>query len=194
MAPGGVAKTTTYVVAGCHGHTSGKGRIEAFITGSPHTNTIVITAEIESRFVAKYDLFPFRCSPCFLVRGTTANGGVEGTCNGRHDPKCPSARRLLMVREDTWTPDEGATCSWIVADEAVGCTRAFLTMWPSSRRLLSRVRPELGLRVNDISRIHWSQHPLTTKSEQPNWRGTHHADDSLPLKLRQLPILSSKTA
>ncbi|GFV18309.1 uncharacterized protein TNCV_698811 [Trichonephila clavipes] len=139
MAPGeGVARTTTYVVAGCHEHTAGM---------------------------------------------LWCHGSILGTCNGRHDPKCPSARRLLMVREDTWTPDEGATCSWIVADEAVGCTRAFLTMWPSSRRLLSRVRPELGLRVNDISRIHWSQHPLTTQSEQPNWRGIHHADDSLPLKL-----------
>ncbi|GFW81611.1 hypothetical protein TNCV_2882881 [Trichonephila clavipes] len=31
--------------------------------GSPHTNTIVITAEIESGFVAKDDLVPFHCSP-----------------------------------------------------------------------------------------------------------------------------------
>ncbi|GFU53504.1 hypothetical protein TNCV_3169381 [Trichonephila clavipes] len=40
-----------------------KGRIEVFTTGSPHTSTIVITAEIESRFVAKDDLVPFFCSP-----------------------------------------------------------------------------------------------------------------------------------
>ncbi|GFW54325.1 uncharacterized protein TNCV_3702861 [Trichonephila clavipes] len=33
------------------------------ITGFPHTNTIVITAAIESGFVAKDDLVPFRCSP-----------------------------------------------------------------------------------------------------------------------------------
>ncbi|GFU88679.1 hypothetical protein TNCV_4443561 [Trichonephila clavipes] len=38
-------------------------RIEAFTTGSPHTNTIVITAEIESGFVAKDDLLRFCCSP-----------------------------------------------------------------------------------------------------------------------------------
>ncbi|GFT97135.1 hypothetical protein TNCV_3858011 [Trichonephila clavipes] len=35
-----------------------KGRIEACPTGSPHTNTIVISAEIESGFVAKDDLVP----------------------------------------------------------------------------------------------------------------------------------------
>ncbi|GFY05983.1 uncharacterized protein TNCV_3862871 [Trichonephila clavipes] len=64
----------------------------------------------------------------FLVHGTTPNGGVDG----RSDPKCPSARRLHMVREDTWAPDEGATCAWMAADEVVGCTRAFLTMRRSS--------------------------------------------------------------
>ncbi|GFW88427.1 uncharacterized protein TNCV_3551971 [Trichonephila clavipes] len=42
-----------------------------------------------------------------LVCGTTASGGVDGcavkgsTRNVRRDPKCPSARRLRMVREDT---------------------------------------------------------------------------------------------
>ncbi|GFX23834.1 uncharacterized protein TNCV_1788651 [Trichonephila clavipes] len=30
---------------------------------SPHTNTIAVTAETESGFVAKDDLAPFRCSP-----------------------------------------------------------------------------------------------------------------------------------
>ncbi|GFS85077.1 uncharacterized protein TNCV_4222661 [Trichonephila clavipes] len=35
---------------------------------------------------------------------------VEGsTRNGRRNPKCPSARRLLMVREDTGAPNECAT-------------------------------------------------------------------------------------
>ncbi|GFX59797.1 uncharacterized protein TNCV_1778361 [Trichonephila clavipes] len=78
-----------------------------------------------------------------------------------------SARRLRMVREDTGAPYEGATCAWMVTDEAVGCTRAFLTMWRSSQRLICRGRPEPGLRVNYISRIHWFQH-LTTQSERPN--------------------------
>ncbi|GFS79702.1 uncharacterized protein TNCV_4241511 [Trichonephila clavipes] len=31
--------------------------------GSPHTNSIVTTAEIESGFVDKDDLVPFRCTP-----------------------------------------------------------------------------------------------------------------------------------
>ncbi|GFV53880.1 uncharacterized protein TNCV_166471 [Trichonephila clavipes] len=48
--------------------------------------------------------------------------------NGHRDPKCPSARCLRMVREDTGTPSEGATCTCMVTDEAVGCMRAFVTM------------------------------------------------------------------
>ncbi|GFX99888.1 uncharacterized protein TNCV_259251 [Trichonephila clavipes] len=56
--------------------------------------------------------------------------GVYGsTRNGHRDPKRPSARRLRMFREDTEVPNEGATCAWMAAEEAVGCTRAFLTMW-----------------------------------------------------------------
>ncbi|GFW97923.1 hypothetical protein TNCV_2599621 [Trichonephila clavipes] len=42
-----------------------------------------------------------------------------------------------MFREDTGAPGEGATYAWMVADEAVGGARAFLTMWRSSRRLNS---------------------------------------------------------
>ncbi|GFX38768.1 uncharacterized protein TNCV_4748381 [Trichonephila clavipes] len=95
--------------------------------------------------------------------------GIKGsTRNGRRDPKCPSARHLRMVREDTGASSEDATCAWMAADEAVGCTRAFITMWRSSRRIVCRGRPEPGLCVNDISRIHWSQHLLTTQSERPD--------------------------
>ncbi|GFW82284.1 uncharacterized protein TNCV_3817651 [Trichonephila clavipes] len=91
---------------------------------------------------------------------------VKGsTRNGRRDPKCPSAKRLGMVREDTGAPSQGTTCDWMAADEADGCTR--LMMWRSSRRLIFRGRPEPGLRVNDILRIHWSQNLLTTQSEWP---------------------------
>ncbi|GFU83264.1 uncharacterized protein TNCV_3738751 [Trichonephila clavipes] len=88
--------------------------------------------------------------------------------NERRDHICPSARRLRMVREDTGSPSEGATCAWMAAHGAVGCTHAFLTMWWSSRRLVCRGRPEPGLRVKDIFWIHWSQHLLTTQSERPN--------------------------
>ncbi|GFU86586.1 uncharacterized protein TNCV_4480221 [Trichonephila clavipes] len=76
------------------------------------------------------------------------------TRSGYRDPKCPSARRLRMVREDTGASSEGATCAWMAANEAVGCTRGFITMWWPSRRLVRRVRPEPGLSVNDIFRIH----------------------------------------
>ncbi|GFX08250.1 uncharacterized protein TNCV_3267401 [Trichonephila clavipes] len=94
---------------------------------------------------------------------------VKGsTRNGRRDPKCPSARRLRMVREDTGAPSEGATCSRMAADEAVGFTSAFLTMWRSSQRLVCRGHPEPGRRVNDISRIHWSHNLVPTQSERPN--------------------------
>ncbi|GFW79097.1 hypothetical protein TNCV_3631281 [Trichonephila clavipes] len=48
------------------------------------------------------------------------------------------------------TPSEGATIVWIAADEANGCTRAFLTMWRSSRRLVCRGRPKPDLHVNGI--------------------------------------------
>ncbi|GFU58629.1 uncharacterized protein TNCV_1278111 [Trichonephila clavipes] len=54
---------------------------------------------------------------------------VKGrTRNGCRDPKCPSAKCFCMVQEDTGVPNEGATCVWMVADEAVGCMSAFLTM------------------------------------------------------------------
>ncbi|GFU28812.1 uncharacterized protein TNCV_469611 [Trichonephila clavipes] len=79
---------------------------------------------------------PHNITPAFsfLVRGTPPNGGVKiSTRNGHHDPKCPSARHLRMVREDTGTLSEGATYAWMAADEAVDFTRAFLTMWRSSR-------------------------------------------------------------
>ncbi|GFU65066.1 hypothetical protein TNCV_1545491 [Trichonephila clavipes] len=53
-----------------------------FATDSPHTNTIVITAEIEFGFVAKEDLVPFRCSQvysCLAPLQTEASmGGPYG--------------------------------------------------------------------------------------------------------------------
>ncbi|GFX05722.1 hypothetical protein TNCV_3198391 [Trichonephila clavipes] len=59
-----------------------KGRIEVFTTGSPHTNTIVITAEIESGFVVRDDMVPFCCSPvssCVAPFQTeTSMGGRQG--------------------------------------------------------------------------------------------------------------------
>ncbi|GFV89185.1 uncharacterized protein TNCV_4913841 [Trichonephila clavipes] len=94
--------------------------------------------------------------------------GVKGSSrNGHRDPKCLSARCLRMVREDTGGTDEGANGAWMAATETVVCTSAFFTMWGSSGRLVCLGHPEPGLRVNDISRIHWSQHLLTTQSGGP---------------------------
>ncbi|GFX90508.1 uncharacterized protein TNCV_4335121 [Trichonephila clavipes] len=93
-----------------------------------------------------------------------------------------------MIRKDTGAPNEGATCAWMAADEAVGCTPAFLTMWRSSHRLVRRERPEPGLRVKDISRIHWSQHLLTTQSERPNGRATRLADHPASIMPMILPL------
>ncbi|GFU69593.1 uncharacterized protein TNCV_1351521 [Trichonephila clavipes] len=77
--------------------------------------------------------------------------GVKGIArNGWRNLKCPSARRLRMVREDTGAPTECATCVWMVVEKAVGFTRAFLTMWWYSRRQVCRGCLEPGLRVNDI--------------------------------------------
>ncbi|GFW66611.1 uncharacterized protein TNCV_1370441 [Trichonephila clavipes] len=61
-----------------------------------------------------------------------------------------------MDREDTGGPSEGVTFAWMAADEAVGSTRAFLTIYRTSRRLICQGRPESGLRVNDISRTPWT--------------------------------------
>ncbi|GFT02695.1 uncharacterized protein TNCV_829611 [Trichonephila clavipes] len=96
--------------------------------------------------------------------------GVKGsTHNVRGNPKCPSARRLRVVQEDAGASSEGPTCAWMAAYEAIGCTRAFLTIWRASGRLVCRGRPESGLHLNGPkSQIHWSQHLLTTQSERPN--------------------------
>ncbi|GFY08208.1 hypothetical protein TNCV_1356201 [Trichonephila clavipes] len=57
--------------------------------GYPHTNTIVLTTEIESEFLAKDNLVSFRCSPAKRRRRWV---GVKGsTRNGRRDPKFPSS-------------------------------------------------------------------------------------------------------
>ncbi|GFU92416.1 putative transposable element [Trichonephila clavipes] len=70
--------------------------IEAFTTRSPHTNTIVITAEIESRFVTKFDLVPYLCTSVSSCAAPLRTEASMGGCNGRRDPKCPSVRRFRM--------------------------------------------------------------------------------------------------
>ncbi|GFX47121.1 uncharacterized protein TNCV_2746981 [Trichonephila clavipes] len=119
----------------------------------------------------------------FLECGTTLNRDVDGWASraahvmGTAIPNVLQICAFIMVRKDTGSPhSENATCAWMVAGKAVGCTRAFLTMYRSSRQLVCRGRPEPGLHVNDISRIHCSQHFITTQSERPNRRDTRLAD------------------
>ncbi|GFX51628.1 hypothetical protein TNCV_5013321 [Trichonephila clavipes] len=44
-------------------HCKVKAELSRSTSGPPHTNTIVLTSQIECRFVAEGDLIPFRCSP-----------------------------------------------------------------------------------------------------------------------------------
>ncbi|GFY28230.1 transposable element Tcb1 transposase [Trichonephila clavipes] len=94
-------------------------------------------------------------------------GVKDSTRNGHRDPKCPSARRLHMVREDTGAPSEGATCASMTADEAVGFTRKSVVVLDETKQLqcgyeivgCRRVR-----RTDVVDRIHFSAplHGLAT--------------------------------
>ncbi|GFX08366.1 hypothetical protein TNCV_3268551 [Trichonephila clavipes] len=97
----------------------------------PYTNTNVIFAQIELRFVSVDDLFPFPCSPIPLcptplqteASGMQLAGAIGSIRNGCHHTRCPSARFLVMLREDPRARREGAAGVWIVANEAAGSTR-----------------------------------------------------------------------
>ncbi|GFU70578.1 uncharacterized protein TNCV_2971381 [Trichonephila clavipes] len=66
-------------------------------------------------------------------------------------------------------------------------------MWLFSRQLVCRGCPGPDLCANDIFRIHWSQHLLTTQSEQPNWRATHLADHPASIMPIILPLSNCYT-
>ncbi|GFU58493.1 hypothetical protein TNCV_697541 [Trichonephila clavipes] len=83
----------------------------------PHTNTIVIAAQIKSRFIAEDDLVPFHCHAipsCVTLLQTEATvGGCHWQRrNGNRNTRCPSARCLAMVQENTGGHSEGAACVW----------------------------------------------------------------------------------
>ncbi|GFW10850.1 hypothetical protein TNCV_4919691 [Trichonephila clavipes] len=70
------------------------------------------------------------------MRGPTPNGGIDRWVS-------MAARKMGVVISDVIQPgafvwfektalSQGATCSWMAADEAVGCTRAFLMIKRSS--------------------------------------------------------------
>ncbi|GFV45483.1 hypothetical protein TNCV_5124291 [Trichonephila clavipes] len=101
--------------------------------GFPHTNTIVITTEIESGSVVKDDLVPFRYSPVFscaapLQMEASRTAHVMGT----------AIPNVLQPSAFVWfEKTQGAPSgTWRAADEAVGTRRAFLTKWRSSQRLV----------------------------------------------------------
>ncbi|GFV13299.1 uncharacterized protein TNCV_3656191 [Trichonephila clavipes] len=99
--------------------------------------------------------------------------GVKGsTRNERHDPKCPFARLLRIVREDTSVPSEGANCAWMAEDKAVGCTRAFLTTWWFSRRqsLVYADKPQTLDHLEDnIPRVIADIRPKMLEKVIENW-------------------------
>ncbi|GFT09620.1 hypothetical protein TNCV_4947911 [Trichonephila clavipes] len=80
---------------------------------------------MESRFVTKDDLVPFRCSTIpSSATPVSVGGAIDSTRNGCHDTCCPSARRLEMVRKDTGAHSEGTVCVRTAANEAIGSTTA----------------------------------------------------------------------
>ncbi|GFX88409.1 hypothetical protein TNCV_2278771 [Trichonephila clavipes] len=114
-------------IASCIRSKGGSTGIEPLTTGPPHTNTIAITAQSESRFVAEDDLVLFRWSPilsCVTTLQTEASlvGAIGNTHSGRHETRC-LVRRLATVREDTGARSEGDACIWTAANEVAGSTR-----------------------------------------------------------------------
>ncbi|GFV90545.1 hypothetical protein TNCV_2222611 [Trichonephila clavipes] len=104
----------------------------------PYTITPAVIA------VCRCDLVLFHYSPvssCMAPLQVEASmGGVKGsTRNGRYDPKCPSARCLRMVHEDTGAPSVGAAYASIEPDETFDRTCAIYTMWRSVDEVLSLV-------------------------------------------------------
>ncbi|GFT67638.1 hypothetical protein TNCV_2361911 [Trichonephila clavipes] len=104
---------------------------------------IAITAQIESRFNAEDDLVLSVAIQSRRVRPHCKRrcrwvSVIGSTCNRCRDTRCPSARCLPMVWEDTEAHSE--------ADQG---------------------RPETGRHVNDAFSVLCSHHLLSVKSEQP---------------------------
>ncbi|GFW58992.1 hypothetical protein TNCV_2830981 [Trichonephila clavipes] len=78
-------------------YTRGNRVLKAMI---PHTTTPAVGTVCRCKANAGLRRSPRGSS--YLVLGTTPNGGVKGsTRNGHCDCKCPSARHLCIVRDDT---------------------------------------------------------------------------------------------
>ncbi|GFU97876.1 uncharacterized protein TNCV_1103841 [Trichonephila clavipes] len=113
--------------------------IEVFITGSPHTNTIVISPEIESGFVVKDNLDPFHCSPASSsVEPFIPNVGNDGWTSKASHVMGTAISNVLQPGTFVWFEKTQGLLMKVLpmdsdermaVDEAFGCTRAFLTMW-----------------------------------------------------------------
>ncbi|GFU58386.1 uncharacterized protein TNCV_57981 [Trichonephila clavipes] len=101
------------------------------------------------------------------VGGTTSNRGVDGRALKATHVMGATITNVLQPGSFVWFEKEQELLVK-AADETVSCTGAFFMMWWSSRRLVCRGRPEPGFRVDDISRIHWSQNLPATQPERPN--------------------------
>ncbi|GFS95898.1 hypothetical protein TNCV_2259541 [Trichonephila clavipes] len=105
----------------------------------------------------------------FFVHGTTPKGVVdvwESRAARVMDAAIPNVLQsvtFIWIKKTQGFPSEGVSCAWMAAEEAIGSTRAFLTMWRSFYTTsVVRGCPDTGLRVNDISR----SHPLVTTPPQ----------------------------
>ncbi|GFT79344.1 hypothetical protein TNCV_3275701 [Trichonephila clavipes] len=81
----------------------------------------------------------------FLVLGTSPNGGVDVWASRAAHVMSATIPDVLQPGAFVWfestqpPSSEGGTCTWIAADEAIGCTRAFLKMLWSVEGVLSLV-------------------------------------------------------
>ncbi|GFU46722.1 uncharacterized protein TNCV_1419771 [Trichonephila clavipes] len=113
----------------------------------------------------------------------SVKGSTDNDC---HYPKCPSARRLRMFEKTQEllmkvlpVPGGRPMKQLAISVHFVRCD-GLLVHWSVEGC------PEPGLRINDTSRIHWSQHLLTTQSKRPNGRATRledHPAFNMPLIL-----------
>ncbi|GFV27862.1 hypothetical protein TNCV_2347821 [Trichonephila clavipes] len=96
-------------------------KAKAILTHLPQGHhTTVITAQNESRFVAEDDLIPIHCNSTSSCMTHSKVGVISSTRNGYRNNRCPLARSLAMVRENTGSRSEGVSCVW-TADSTNAC-------------------------------------------------------------------------
>ncbi|GFY05979.1 uncharacterized protein TNCV_3862831 [Trichonephila clavipes] len=86
---------------------------------------------IVQKIIQKKITFISRKGSDFFVHGTTPNGNVDGRASRAAHVMSAAIPNVLQPRafvgfEKTEAPNEGATCAWMAADEAVSSTRGLL--------------------------------------------------------------------